>query len=466
MTNKNAVSTYLVESIPIGLEDLRGTMGVQYTEDVLVRLVRGAKESIDLTAMYWNLLPDPDGDDEKGFTAQQFDAMGAATGRNLFEALRDAARRKVRIRIVESPGFSGKRQESTDLKEAFPDCVTVRQISMNDWYGGGIMHQKIWVFDACHVYVGSANMDWKSIMQVKEMGVVVENLPPFAQDVTRYFEGWWAFCALKPATAVAFDPRAGVERLVPPWSALLHEAQRKPSPFDDDRFRSDANRSKPLSVPLDGQTAGFFLTGSPDEVRGRGRTLDADGLVYTIDDAKKSICVSVMDFGPMSLYSRAPLGPGATRGIPTDTPVWWPQLFDALLSAVLTRNVHVRLLVSKWAHTSPLIEPFLAALQHAADAGRVDPRMSSGQLEIKLFVIPGWDQTAGTHRRYPGHSRVNHTKYIVTDRRINIGTSNMTWDYFAATAGGSVNTDHVGLVCSLQAVFDRDWGSSYAYRLA
>ena len=30
----------LVESIPVGLEDLRGTPGVQYTEDVLVRLTR------------------------------------------------------------------------------------------------------------------------------------------------------------------------------------------------------------------------------------------------------------------------------------------------------------------------------------------------------------------------------------------------------------------------------------------
>jgi hypothetical protein len=42
----------------------------------------------------------------------------------------------------------------------------------------------------------------------------------------------------------------------------------------------------------------------------------------------------------------------------------------ALLSAVLTRKVYVRLLVSKWAHTSGLIAPFLVALQNAADAGR------------------------------------------------------------------------------------------------
>jgi phospholipase D3/4 len=60
---------------------------------------------------------------------------------------------------------------------------------------------------------------------------------------------------------------------------------------------------------------------------------------------------------------------------------------------------------------------------------------------------------------------VNHTKYIVTDRRVNIGTSNMTWDYFASTAGSSFNADHPALVRTLQSVFDRDWGSSYAWRL-
>jgi phospholipase D3/4 len=173
-----------------------------------------------------------------------------------------------------------------------------------------------------------------------------------------------------------------------------------------------------------------------------------------------------MDFGPIGLYSRrSPGETSATGMIPNDTPVWWPSLFDVLLSAALTRKVYVRLLVSKWAHTSGLIEPLLVALQKAADAGRADSSMSSGQLEIKQFIVPGWDSTTGKNRKYPGHTRVNHTKYIVTDRRINIGTSNMTWDYFASTAGSSFNSNHPSLVRTLQAVFDRDWASSYAWHL-
>ena len=31
---------------------------------------------------------------------------------------------------------------------------------------GGVLHSKFWVVDGRHVYVGSANMDWRSLTQV------------------------------------------------------------------------------------------------------------------------------------------------------------------------------------------------------------------------------------------------------------------------------------------------------------
>src|SRR5215472_6040134 len=115
-TTRNA-RVSLVESIPVGLECLRGTPGVAYTEDVLVRLTQAAQSTIDLTAMYWALLPDPKGIDEQGFTDKQFQQMGADHGRALYEALCDAARRGVAIRILQSPGFSGQKQESDALQK-------------------------------------------------------------------------------------------------------------------------------------------------------------------------------------------------------------------------------------------------------------------------------------------------------------------------------------------------------------
>jgi phospholipase D3/4 len=460
----------LVESIPIGMEDLRRTSGVQFTEDALVRLTETTQSTLDLTAMYWALLPDPTSDDEKGFEKGDFERMGAGAGEVLYEALHNAAARGVTIRILQSPGFSKSQQkgESERLRDEFPERVCIHTVEMGAWYGGsGIMHQKIWIFDDRHLYLGSANMDWKSISQVKEMGIVVEDCPELAADVRKYFEAWWAFSTLTPASIEVFDPLVRIYRRVPRWSAWVPAAQRAQSPLAGPQYATTFNRETPQSLVLNGERGGVFVTGCPDEVRGCGRTSDGEGLVHTIDDARKSICVSVMDFGPIGLYSRRRAGPpiGNHGAIPDDTPVWWPALFNALVSAALTRKVYVRLLVSKWAHTSGLIEPLLVALQKAADAGRADGFMSSGQLEIKQFIVPGWNSTAGRHRQFPGHTRVNHTKYIVTDRRINIGTSNMTWDYFASTAGSSLNADHPSLVRILQAAFDRDWASSYAWRL-
>lgn len=456
----------LVESIPTGLEDLRGTPLIEYTKDVLVRLVRAAQSTIDLTAMYWSLLPNFETED-KGFTQEKLDEMGAGAGRTLLAALHEAAGRGVRIRILESPGFSAAKPESATLKEAFPEQVEIHSIKMGNWYGGGgIMHQKIWIFDGAHLFLGSANMDWKSITQVKEMGVVVEDCPTLAADATKYFEGWLAFTGLPAQSALVHDAAAGIDRKVPPWSALVPADRRAPSPLDHDRYRTTYNLATPLHVAFGEEHGLVLLTGCPKEVSGPGRSYDGDALVHTIDEARRTVCVSVMDFAPVGLYSRVERGkPPAPAGrIPTDTPVWWPALYSALLAAVMTRKVYVRLLVSKWGHSSGLLDPYLRSLQHAADGGRADKYMVAGQLEIKKFVVPGWDSTEGEKRKYPSHTRVNHTKYIVTERRLNIGTSNMTWDYFTATAGSSFNADHPTLVRTLQEVFNRDWASTYAYR--
>lgn len=50
--------------------------------------------------------------------------------------------------------FSGAEVREVDLK-----AVT-----------GGIIHTKLWVVDQKHFYLGSANMDWRSLSQVKRRG--------------------------------------------------------------------------------------------------------------------------------------------------------------------------------------------------------------------------------------------------------------------------------------------------------
>ena len=42
----------------------------------------------------------------------------------------------------------------------------VRALDMDRLLGAGILHTKMWLVDDMHFYLGSANMDWRSLTQV------------------------------------------------------------------------------------------------------------------------------------------------------------------------------------------------------------------------------------------------------------------------------------------------------------
>lgn len=90
----------------------------------------------------------------------------------------------------------------------------------------------------------------------------------------------------------------------------------------------------------------------------------------------------------------------------------------------------------------------------------------------KRFIVP----TSADQEKIP-FARVNHNKYMVTDRTAYIGTSNWSADYFTDTAGiGFVVEetcdqhidDCVGhrnassIRAQLESIFLRDWNSAYA----
>ena len=470
-----SATVHFAESIPTGMDDLRGTVGVEATADALMRLVDGASTSIDLTVMYWSLLPNLTGD-EQGWDMDDLETnFGADRGRALYDALGRAAGRGVKIRILDCPASNPTDQadEGALLRARVPEHVEIRSVDMNAWYGSGIMHEKIWVVDALHVYLGSANMDWKSLTQVKEIGVVVEHAPDVAAEVSRYFETWWKFAGISPAdeslTVTVFDSTNQVERKVPAWSMIVGDDARIANPLDREELRTVYGLKNRQPVRFGDEDGAVVISGAPREVCVGARTHDEDLLVDTILDATSRVSISVMDFAPVSLY-RGEWDTSTHRYMVDGhvaSPIWWPALVNALLQVVTTRQVHARLLVSEWAHTSPFIASYLDALAATAHAAFASPSMTGGKLEIRRFRVPGWRDTGArtgtdTTAEFPGHSRVNHTKYIVTDRHINVGTSNMTWDYFYGTAGSSFNATHPSLVTKLQEIFDRDWTSDYS----
>jgi hypothetical protein len=102
--------------MPTGLGALPEIPGVEPTADALLRLTRATLSTLDITAMYWSLLVDPASDDAAPLTDVDLAALGAGAGRALHEALRDAAARGVKIRIVQSPGFGDRDTGSLEIK--------------------------------------------------------------------------------------------------------------------------------------------------------------------------------------------------------------------------------------------------------------------------------------------------------------------------------------------------------------
>ncbi|KAK6012489.1 phospholipase D domain protein, partial [Ostertagia ostertagi] len=176
---------------------------------------------------------------------------------------------------------------------------------------------------------------------------------------------------------------------------------------------------------------------SPAPFNPNGREHDLETIVSLISSARRSVCVAVMDLIPQTLY----MGPNNS---------YWPDIDDALRSAAF-RGVAVRLLVSHWNHSRPAELAFLRSLV-AINDGLPAKTGHSGSISVR-------------NSKNTQFARVNHNKYMVTDRTAYVGTSNWAGDYFISTAGVGVAMTSVGgkgVVQQLQAVFDRDWNSPYA----
>ena len=516
----------LVESMPTGMEDLNASVQL-HTHTAVIGLLDGATKTVDIAAMYWSLLPSSCGanitaavhrsnsskpgshdaphtaPDCSGFAPARLDSLLAGRGALVLDALRRAAARGVALRVLQSAGFPSEAQggvpnaESAALAAEFPGLVKVRTLNMSAWYGNGIQHAKFLVADRASLLLGSSNFcDWRSLSQVKELGILVTTgsdhetaAAPLARDLTAFFDDAWAVAARNPADGMLLpydDPLALRTRYIPCWSPLLHGTAGSDcaSPLPPS---NPATRDTPLLLPLNGDRASLaFLSCAPPAFCGGGggggnsnssssalsmagnsistapRTSDESTLVRTITDARQRISIAVMDFLPSSMSLWA---------APGDAPIYWPALVSALLSVVSARAVQARIMVSEWAWSDPTMIPYLRALQQTAavcrgsggDGGGDGTATCAGSLEVRKFSVPGWNDTMiEGQRRFPGHSRVNHNKYIVSETTANIATSNMAWSYFYTTVGTSLNVRSPALAAQLTAVFDRDWVSQYS----
>lgn len=384
----------LVESIPQGLV-FNSTVTHLTTFKAWQRLLELTESSLELAGMYWTLRGSDVYSDPSDWEGEEIFRQLSAL----------AADRKRSLRIAQSkprPGMPNK--ETEELAELGAE---VRTLDFQQLMGGGILHTKLWVADGRHFYVGSANFDWRSLTQVKELGVLVTNCSCLAADVDKIWRVYWDL---------------GGQTSVPPaWPASLS---------------TDFNSDRPLEVKS--QDLSVYLSSSPPPFCPQGREKDLDAVLKVINNAEEFVHIAVMDYFPTTIY--------------TPHPQFWPYIDDALRAAAINRGVKVRLLGSHWNHTRPAMLKYLTSLQDiSGDRPRVD-------IKVKMFTVPAFTPQ---QEQIP-FGRVNHNKYMVTDKEGFIGTSNWSGDYFISTGG-------IGFVFSgklrsqLVDIFQRDWSSDYAH---
>ena len=86
-------------------------------------------------------------------------------GKQIYQDLIDTHKRGVVIRIVQNiPSETFPDKDTKALSDM--GVIQLHTINVSDLVGSGILHTKLWIIDGKHFYVGSANMDWRSLTQV------------------------------------------------------------------------------------------------------------------------------------------------------------------------------------------------------------------------------------------------------------------------------------------------------------
>ncbi|XP_070698521.1 5'-3' exonuclease PLD4 [Pempheris klunzingeri] len=404
----NQCSMFLVESIPRHVNYKSNvTFGIPL-EKAWKDLISMATDQVDVVSFYWTL------------TGEDINVNSSTDmpGREILKELEELPSRNVSVRVVTS--IPSVRTNSTDLKILKQKGVHVRKVNFGRLMKG-VLHSKFWIVDKKHVFIGSANMDWRALTQVKELGVVVYNCSSLAKDLLKIFQSYWVMGQSNSS-------------LPQPWPA---------------EYDTAINKHHPLLVNTDNISSSLYLTGSPPSFCPPSRTQDLEAILSSISEAERFVDVAVMEYFPTTRFEKPQR--------------YWSFIDDTIRMVAFERKVKIRMLISCGQDSDPAMLTFLHSL-----ASMNSPRQHIS-IQIKLYIVP-----VGNQSDIP-YSRVNHNKYMVTDKVAYIGTSNWSGDYFLTTAGvGLVISQHAphhvwktkALQSQLRAVFDRDWHSDFAVHLA
>ncbi|XP_026159656.1 inactive phospholipase D5 [Mastacembelus armatus] len=393
----------LVENIPDGLYlSMDGRrhlpLSVGFHE-----LLDQAKHSVEVVSPVWDL---------NSWDVETMPST-AKQGQLLFQRLLSLKSHGVKLKIASSLN------NSAELKTLAANSAEVHFVNMTALTKGGL-HSSFWVVDRKHIYIGSADMDWRSLSKRKELGVMAYNCSCLALDLHRVFSFYWQ----------------------------LHERDYIPSIWSK-RVTALYGKHAALELQLNATQATAYVSTSPDLFCPKDRTRDVDAIYQVIQSARTFIFISVTDYLP--LVNRSFRGTTVTR--------YWSPIDEMIREAVVLKGVKVRLLISFWKKTHPLTFNFVTSLKSLC------MQLHNCSLEVRFF----------SHREQKDDIQygLNHNKYMVTDNTFYIGNHDWVGSEFAVNAGvglvvrmtNSVKDKGMTILEHLKAVFERDWRSRYAKNL-
>nr|XP_040042631.1 inactive phospholipase D5 isoform X3 [Gasterosteus aculeatus aculeatus] len=369
-------------------------------------LLDKAKHSVEVVSPVWALNP----------WDLEAAPSPAKQGQLLFQRLLGLNSRGVKLKIASSL------TNSAELKTLAAHNAEVHFVNMTALTRGGL-HSSFWIVDRRHIYVGSADMDWRSLSKRKELGVVVYNCSCLALDLHRVFSFYWQ----------------------------LHERDYIPSIWSK-RVTALYGRDAALELQLNNSEATAYVSTSPELFCAKDRTRDVDAIHQVIQSAKTFVFISVTDYLP--LWSRSFRGTSVTSGCINR---YWSPIDEMITEAVVLRGVRVRLLISFWKKTHPLTLNFVTSLKSLC------MQLHNCSLEVRFFSRKEKDNDI--------QHGLNHNKYMVTDNAVYIGNHDWVGSDFAINTGVGLvvkmknSPEGSGVLEDFKAAFERDWRSRYAKSL-
>lgn len=181
----------LVESVPA--ETILEQSAVSRTSDVWLKMINESSKTLDIEMFY--------------FAAKDGESLDT-----IISAIKHASARGVEVRIIiDSSFYYNNKEKSIDRLEGIQN-ISIRKIPMGS-IAGGVMHAKYFIADDINVYCGSANMDWRALTHIHEIGARIKN-EAIAETFKQVFNYDWNLCSGKTENKFELNASSSLRKAV------------------------------------------------------------------------------------------------------------------------------------------------------------------------------------------------------------------------------------------------------------